>query len=116
MNDDDTPEISETDDDRLLLLDRIAERLPEMNLDDYSIEWVTLPDGGEALVIDGGGFDGGTGYFIANSPVGDDLHVVGPTAPLAPGAIGCVVIDADGGRRLARLIRNPLADEADPDS
>jgi hypothetical protein len=42
-------------------------------------------------------------------PARRDLHVVGPTAPLIPGAIGCVVIDADGGRRLGQLVRDPLA-------
>ena len=47
-----------------------------------------VPDGAEALVIDGGGFDGGNGYFIANA--GDDLHVMGTMAPMISRAIGLV--------------------------
>jgi len=97
-----------TDADRLLLLDRLAKRMPDLDLGLHEIGWTKLEDGNEALVVDGGGFDGGTGYFIANG--GDDLHVVGPTAPLVPGKIGCVLIHGDGTRELAKLIPDPLAD------
>jgi hypothetical protein len=99
--------LDETDSDRLELLDRIAKRMPELDLDQYAIEWHKLPDGSAALVIEGGGFDGGDGYFIANA--GSDLHVIGSTAPMIPGAIGCVVIDAAGSRELVRLIDDPEA-------
>lgn len=102
--------LDDADGKRFELLDRIAERLPELSLDDYSIEWATLPDGGEALVIDGGGFDGGSGYFIANSPVGDDLHLVGPTTPLVPGKIAALAIHPDGTRELVKLIPDPLVE------
>jgi hypothetical protein len=43
------------DADRLELLDRLAERLPELDLDQHEIEWRTLEDGHEALLVDGGG-------------------------------------------------------------
>ncbi|MGB6423789.1 MAG: hypothetical protein WBF18_00765 [Solirubrobacterales bacterium] len=96
------------DADRLELLDRLADRMPDLDLDQHEIEWKTLPtDGSEALLIDGGGIDGGSGYFIANA--GDDLHVIGSLAPLAP-AVGCVVIDPNGGRRLAEVLPDPLAE------
>src|SRR5262245_29412794 len=63
------------DADRLLLLDRIAERVPELDLDDERVEWTTLDDGHEALLVNGGGVDGGNGAFFANC--GPDVHVVG---------------------------------------
>ncbi len=98
--------------DRMELLDRLADRMPDLDLDQHEIEWKTLPDGGEALVVDGGGFDGGPGWFFVNAPDdSDDIHAVGPTAPLAPGKIGCVLIHGDGTRELARLIDDPLADQ-----
>jgi hypothetical protein len=59
-------------------------------------------DGHEALLVDGGGVDGGAGAFLANA--GDDVHVVGSLAPLAPGAIGCIVIRPNGSRQLARAV------------
>lgn len=96
------------DADRLLLLDRIAERVPALKLDDCKkIEWQTLDDGHEALLVNGGGLDGGDGMFFANA--GEDVHVVGSLAPLAP-AIGCVVIEPDGSRYLARTQLDPAAD------
>ena len=94
------------DADRLELLDRLDARMPDLDLDQHEIEWITLPDGAEALLVDGGGIDGGSGYFIANA--GDDLHVIGSMQPMAP-AIGCVVIDRNGCRALARIVDDPLA-------
>ena len=95
------PEPINTEDrERLELLDRVADRIPELDLDERSVAWTTLPDGAEALLVDGGGIDGGTGVYFANA--GDDLHAVGSLAPLAP-AVGCVVIRPDGGRVLARV-------------
>jgi hypothetical protein len=44
-----------TDADRLKPLDRIAERISELDLDQHEIEWTTLPDGHQALLVDGGG-------------------------------------------------------------
>jgi hypothetical protein len=55
MTNDDTPKTNETDADRLLLLDRIADRLPEINLDEHEVAWHQLPDGAPALLVDGGG-------------------------------------------------------------
>jgi hypothetical protein len=57
---------NETDADRLELLDRLADRVPELDLDKHEVEWTTLDDGSEALLVDGGGIDGGSGIFFAN--------------------------------------------------
>ena len=46
-----------SDTDRLRLLDRIADRVPELDLDQEQVEWTTLEDGHEAPVVNGGGFD-----------------------------------------------------------
>jgi hypothetical protein len=62
--------MDERDTDRLELLDRIAERIPELNLDDHDVEWQTLPDGAEARLVDGGGIDGGSGAFANAGPRG----------------------------------------------
>ena len=94
--------------ERLGLLDRIADRLPEIDLDQHQIEWTEMPDdGSQVLLIDGGGIDGGNGFTIASH--GDDLHVVGTVAPLFPGFVGCVVIAPDGTRRMARVMPDPAA-------
>jgi hypothetical protein len=81
-----TDNLSPTDADRLDLLDRLAERLPELDLEQHEVEWLTLPDGAEALIVDGGGLDGGSGIYFANC--GDDLHAVGSLAPIIEDAIG----------------------------
>jgi hypothetical protein len=99
--------MDERDSDRLALLDRLAERVPELDLKRHEIEWTTLDDGHEALLVDGGGIDGGEGTFFANA--GEDVHAVGSVAPLITGAIGCVVIRPDGSRYLARAVPDPLA-------
>jgi hypothetical protein len=52
-----------TDTDRVELLDRIADRVPELDLEQHRIDWTELPDGHEALLIDGGGIDGGQGAY-----------------------------------------------------
>ena len=62
---------------------------------------MTLDDGHEALVVNGGGFDGGDGCFIVNA--GEDVHAVGSLAPVVDGCIGCIVIRSDGTRHLARV-------------
>jgi hypothetical protein len=93
--------------DRLKLLDRIAERVPELDLDQQLVEWTTMDDGAEALVVNGGGFDGGDGAYFANCR--EEVHVVGVLAPLIDGHIRCVVIRPDGSRQLARVERDPLA-------
>jgi hypothetical protein len=103
------PTMAERDADRLALLDRLAERVPELKLDRHSIEWMTLEDGAEALVVDGGGFDGGSGTFFVNH--GDDVHAVGSLAPLAEGCIGCIVIEPSGRRYLAHVERDPMAEQ-----
>jgi hypothetical protein len=96
-----------SDADRLELLDRIAERIPELDLERQSIEWTTLDDGAEALIVNGGGFDGGDGAFLTNH--GDAVHAVGTLDPLVPGHVGCIVIRPDGSRYLARAVPDPLA-------
>ncbi|HZK51157.1 MAG TPA: hypothetical protein VFD47_06310, partial [Actinomycetota bacterium] len=97
--------------DRLELLDRIAERVPELDLNEQQIVWITLDDGAEALVVNGGGFDGGSGTYFANC--GDDVHAIGLPDPLAPGRIGCIVIRSDGRWVLARAVRDPLVEKPD---
>jgi hypothetical protein len=99
--------VNRSDTDRLKLLDRIAHRVPELDLEQQSIDWTELDDGHQALLVNGGGFDGGKGAFFANA--GNDVHVVGSLDPLVPGAIGCIVISADGSRHLARVVPDPLA-------
>jgi hypothetical protein len=99
--------MNERDQDRLELLDRIADRVPELDLDRNEVEWTALDDGHEALLVNGGGIDGGSGAFFANH--GEDLHAVGKLDPLVPGHVGCIVIRPDGSRRLAHAERDPLA-------
>lgn len=72
-----------------------------------TIEWTTLDDGHEALLVDGGGLDGGDGAYFANA--GEDVHAVGSMAPIIDGAIGCIVIRPDGSRYVARAVPDPLA-------
>jgi hypothetical protein len=103
-------EINETDADRLKLLDRIQERIG-LDLNQHEVEWITLDDGHEALLVDGGGIDGGNGVYLAN--YGEDLHAVGSLAPRVPGHIGCIVIKPDGSRYVARAVPDPLAQQPD---
>jgi hypothetical protein len=100
-----TPEAEARDADRLLLLDRLDIRLPEFDLDQQAVEWTTLDDGHEALLVNGGGIDGGSGAYFANA--GTDVHAVGSLQPLAP-AVGCIVIRPDGTRVLANVQADPL--------
>ena len=100
-----TADLNPTDTDRLALLDRIAEPVPELDLARRTVEWMTLPDGHEALLVDGGGIDGGDGMYFANA--GKDVHAVGSLAPLVPGAIGCIVSKPDGSRVLADVQPDP---------
>jgi hypothetical protein len=46
-------ELDHADADRLLLLDRIADRVPEIDLSQHSVAWTTLDDGSEALLVGG---------------------------------------------------------------
>ncbi|MGZ5388306.1 MAG: hypothetical protein ACXWGS_12935 [Solirubrobacterales bacterium] len=98
--------MDERDADRLELLDRIADRIPELDLDQNEVEWMTLDDGHEALLVDGGGLDGGKGAYFANC--GEDVHAVGTLAPIIEGYIGCIVIKPDGRRYVARAVPDPL--------
>jgi hypothetical protein len=95
------------DSDRLEILDRIEARIPEIKIEDHAVEWETLDDGAEALLLDHGGFDGGAGAFVCLH--GDDLHFYGSLAPLIEG-LGCIVIKPDGSRYVARAVRDPLAE------
>ena len=101
--------MNRSDADRFELLDRLADRVPELDLEENEIEWATLPDGHAALLVNGGGIDGGSGAFFANC--GDDLHVVGSLSPWIEGYVGCVVFEPDGHRYLARVMPDPLAEE-----
>ena len=103
-----TEDLSPAEADRLQLLDRIAERIPWLDLDQQSIAWTTLDDGHEALVVNGGGFDGGDGSYLVNA--GEDLHAIGSLAPVAD-YLGCIVIRPDGTRYLAHVEPDPLAQQ-----
>jgi hypothetical protein len=105
-----TDEMNPSDADRLKLLDRLTDRMPDLDLEKHAVEWMTLPDGHEGLVVDGGGMDGGDGMTFANA--GEDVTAVGSTSLLIPGTVGCVLIAPDGSRVLARVMPDPLA----PDS
>jgi hypothetical protein len=70
-----------------------------------------LDDGHEALLVNGGGIDGGQGAYFANA--GEDVHAVGMLDPLVPGCVGCIVIKPDGTRYLARVEPDPLAEQPD---
>jgi hypothetical protein len=94
-------DVDRADAERLELLDRIAKRVPELDLGKYSIEWDELPDGGQALFV------GGRAEYFANH--GEDLHAYGSLEPIVPGCIGCIVIRPDGSRYLARAEPDPLA-------
>jgi hypothetical protein len=100
--------MNDRDQQRLELLDRIADRLPELDLAQQSVEWMTLDDGHEALLVNGGGIDGGKGTYFAN--YGDDVHAIGMLAPIVEGYIGCIVIRPDGSRYVARAVPDPLAE------
>ena len=67
-----------------------------------------MPDGAQALLVDGGGIDGGDGFTFANC--GEDVHAVGSMAPLIAGHVGCIVIKPNGSRVLARAVPDPLAE------
>jgi hypothetical protein len=101
--------MDDRDTDRMKLLDRLAQRIPELDLAQQSVEWITLDDGHEALLVNGGGIDGGAGAYFANA--GEDLHVVGSMDPLVPGHVGCIVIRPDGSRQLAHVEPDPLAQQ-----
>jgi hypothetical protein len=99
--------MNDRDQDRLELLDRIADRVPELDLAQQSGAWTTLDDGHEALLVNGGGFDGGDGAFFVNA--GEDVHAVGTLDSVVEGTLGCIVIKPDGSRYLAYTMPDPLA-------
>ena len=68
-----------------------------------------LPDGNQALLVDGGRIDGGRGFFLANA--GDDVHAVGPLDPIFPGYVGCIVIAAEAPPNGSRGARPAGAEE-----
>ncbi len=104
MTDDANP-MAPTDAERLELLDRIEKRIPELDLDQHDVEWIEMPDGAQGLAVNGGGFAGdGTGFTFANGP-DDNVTAIGL---LIPGAFGCVVIQPDGSRYIARVEAGPL--------
>jgi hypothetical protein len=104
--------MNDSDADRLELLDRIKARIPDLDLDAQSVEWTTLDDGSEALLVNGGGLDGGDGAYFANA--GDDVHVIGSLSPLIEGHIGCIVIKPDSSRYVAKAMPDPLAGDTPP--
>jgi hypothetical protein len=83
------------------------QRIPELDLDQQEVEWTTLDDGAEALLVNGGGINGGDGAYFAS--YGEDVHAVGSLAPIVPGYIGCIVIKPDGSRYVVRAMPDPLA-------
>jgi hypothetical protein len=101
--------VDRSDTDRVELLDRIADRVPELDLDQQRTDWMTLDDGAEALLVNGGGVDRGPGAFFVNH--GNDLHAVGTMAPLIDGYVACVVVRPDGSRKLAHVEPDPLAQQ-----
>jgi hypothetical protein len=87
--------------------------MPDLDLTRHSVEWTEMPDNGaQGLLVDGGGIDGGNGFTLVCH--GEDLHAVGPTSPMIPGYVGCVVIAPDKSRRLAQAMPDPLT--SGPDS
>jgi hypothetical protein len=100
--------MNDCDQDRLELLDRIAARIPELDLEQQQVEWTTVEERHEALLVNGGGLDGGKGAYFVN--YGEDVHVVGSLAPIVPGFLGCIVIRPDGSRYVARAVPDPLAE------
>ena len=103
-----TDHLDTADADRLELLDRLAHRSPSLALAERDIKWATLEDGAEALLVDGGGLDGGNGTYFTCA--GDDVHAVGSLSPVVEGYIGCIVIKPDGSRYVARAVPDPLAE------
>jgi hypothetical protein len=99
--------IDDRDTDRLELLDRLEKRVG-LDVNKHEVEWMTLEDGHEALLVDDGGLDGGKGAYFANA--GEDVHAVGSLAPIIEGYIGCIVIRPDGGRYVAQAVPDPLAE------
>jgi hypothetical protein len=99
-------DVDRVDAERLELLDRIAKRVTELDLDQDLVEWITLDDGHQALLVNGSGIDGGDGAHFAND--GDGLHAVGSLDPIVPGHVGCIVIHPDGSRYVARAVPDPL--------
>ena len=68
------------------------------------------PDGADALLVNGGGIDGGDGVYFANA--GEDVHAVGSLGPIVEGYVGCIVIRPETAvRYLARVQPDPLAQQ-----
>jgi hypothetical protein len=93
--------MDERDTDRLELLDRLADRVPELDLGQHEVEWGETPDGAQALFV------GNRAEFFAL--YGEDLHAYGSLDPLLPRMIGCIVIRPDETGVLARAVPDPLA-------
>ena len=91
------------------LLDRLADQVPELDLDNNEIEWTTLPDGHEALLVTGGGMDGDSGTFFASC--GEDLHAAAVAADrglcrLHRDQAGCLPPPRSGGARPAGRVED----------
>jgi hypothetical protein len=100
------------DANRLELLDRITQRVPDLDLGKHSVEWMTLSTTARRRCsVDGGGIDGGPGAYSADA--GDDVDVVGSLSPLVEGWLGCIVIRPDGTRVLAHVELDPLAEASE---
>jgi hypothetical protein len=92
--------------EQLELLDRIKDRIG-FDPGQHEIAWQELEDDGAvALLVDGGGFDGGDGAFFVNE--GEDLHVYGSLDPVVPGHVGCLIFDPNGGRTLRQVVPDPI--------
>ena len=78
------------DQDRLDLLDPIAERVPELDLRQHSVEWTEMPDdGSHALMING---DGSTATTASRSP--EELLRTSRSLRSAPGCMLRVKVGA----------------------
>jgi hypothetical protein len=52
-----------------------SEENPPLDVEQHAIDWMTLDDGHEALLVNGAELDGGRGTSFANA--GEDVHAVG---------------------------------------
>jgi hypothetical protein len=88
--------LTDVEQNRLTLLDRLADRCPDLGtVAEHEVEWMELPEGNEALVLDRSRFTEGRGaYFMLE---GENVLAVGP---LGPDHSGVIVIRPDGSREL----------------
>jgi len=70
---------------------------------EHEVDWLELPDGDEALVLDRPGFTEGTGgYFLLD---GEDVLAIGPLGGTRH--TGVIAIRPDGSRELVTVAPGP---------